>query len=829
VRFGYLGGAHPWKGFGTLASAVSLVERDFILELHGVDKGEWERAAQPDTRVLCLPRFTPADLPRIMRRLDVVLLPSIVYESFSLVTREALQYGRPVIASRCGGPESILRDGSNGLLFDRGDAAGLARAMQTFVDDGELLANAKQKATQTPVMTVSEQASEIERVYGSASRSRPSAPPAERLPRSIFFVAGMDGAPFRYRVANLVETARSLGLKASARFYRDEEVLALAGEHDVVVLNRVPWDPYIARVVERARAAGAVVVFAVDDLIFDPKADIPALSTLPRDIVERYWEGVRLFRATLDRSDAFLGSTEALADAASGTGRKAFVVPNTMSRELIELSNIVYQHRSKRAASGRVRIGYFSGTDSHDRDLASITSALRLTLERNPTVQLVFGGHLGLPAELKGHEDRIAWLPFVPWRKLPGLLSTIDINLAPLETGYAFNDAKSELKWFEAAAVGIPTIASATRPFKTAIRHGVDGYVAETPAQWSELIQALVDDPALRARIGEAAHSAAIERNGPDAGIAALAKALGQIENLRTTPPRLLPRPSPEELNAIRRSGIVIGKAAMEPNDLVAGPSQPFGTQPTPPLGDGVTALQPLFLPDGLLQRVDVMVATYARVYHHDLVLQLIDLGTGSKLAEQRLPAEHACDNAWLAFELGGIPTDEGTQYALAISAPGAREGISLYCRPAGWPAGAGTCGALRGVDLAYRTWMRSHTDGDDAQAPDRSEGALALDDIERRLHVAEERLADALKPRLTTSERIRKTTAWRSARKIVAVLRASNAVGPSLPYTALRKIIRATRPAAYDADVELLMQRMQASRAYRTARRFYRSITRRP
>lgn len=51
------------------------------------------------------------------------------YETFSIVLAEALALGKPVIATRCGGPESIVRP-IDGFLVDRNDEGALADAMK---------------------------------------------------------------------------------------------------------------------------------------------------------------------------------------------------------------------------------------------------------------------------------------------------------------------------------------------------------------------------------------------------------------------------------------------------------------------------------------------------------------------------------------------------------------------------------------------------------------------------------------------------------------------------------------------------------------------------
>jgi glycosyltransferase involved in cell wall biosynthesis len=64
----------------------------------------------------------------------VVALPSLWPENFPTVALEALQAGRPLIASRVGGlPELVGED--NGALVPAGDAAALADALERVLGD----------------------------------------------------------------------------------------------------------------------------------------------------------------------------------------------------------------------------------------------------------------------------------------------------------------------------------------------------------------------------------------------------------------------------------------------------------------------------------------------------------------------------------------------------------------------------------------------------------------------------------------------------------------------------------------------------------------------
>jgi len=66
--------------------------------------------------------------------------PSLWDEPFGLVAAEAMATGRPVIASRVGGLGELVEDGVTGLLFERGDAAGLRDCLNRLLDDAELCA-----------------------------------------------------------------------------------------------------------------------------------------------------------------------------------------------------------------------------------------------------------------------------------------------------------------------------------------------------------------------------------------------------------------------------------------------------------------------------------------------------------------------------------------------------------------------------------------------------------------------------------------------------------------------------------------------------------------
>ena len=164
---------------------------------------------------------------------------------------------------------------------------------------------------------------------------------------------------------------------------------------------------------------------------------------------------------------------------------------------------------------GRVRIGYFSGTTTHDADWAMAEPALIAILDRHQDVELWLGGHLKPTPALEAFSDRIQRVPFVRWYDLPRVLRDTDISLAPLTPGSRFNEAKSAIKWLEAALVETPTVASPAEPFREVIEHGRTGLLASTPGEWIEALELLLGSEAERRRIGSQARREALLRFSP--------------------------------------------------------------------------------------------------------------------------------------------------------------------------------------------------------------------------------------------------------------------------------------------------------------------------
>jgi glycosyltransferase involved in cell wall biosynthesis len=148
-RIGYLGTVLPSKGVHILIEAFKRVgHSDRSLEIHGPilpfhqDTTYGERLRRQtagwESQITFHGAYAPADAPRILARLDCLVVPSIWYETYCMVVREGFLAGVPVVASNFGAMAEAIEDERTGLLFNAGDAVDLARKLDRLAREPEL-------------------------------------------------------------------------------------------------------------------------------------------------------------------------------------------------------------------------------------------------------------------------------------------------------------------------------------------------------------------------------------------------------------------------------------------------------------------------------------------------------------------------------------------------------------------------------------------------------------------------------------------------------------------------------------------------------------------
>ena len=93
-----------------------------------------------------------------------MIIPSLVWETFSIVAREAMACGVPVIASRLGALPEAVREGENGLLFTAGASSELAELLQRLDTNRSELARLRDGIRSSDWITVTERTRRLEEV-----------------------------------------------------------------------------------------------------------------------------------------------------------------------------------------------------------------------------------------------------------------------------------------------------------------------------------------------------------------------------------------------------------------------------------------------------------------------------------------------------------------------------------------------------------------------------------------------------------------------------------------------------------------------------------------
>lgn len=320
--------------------------------------------------------------------------------------------------------------------------------------------------------------------------------------RLAWVVNDHDRQTMRYRAYNY---AAHLGQLPEVSTYiariDDLDVETLA-TYNILILCRIADVGVITPVIDRFHAEGKLVIYDIDDLVFDPYRShhidfIDKLSGRKRLELEAMFQSNR---DVMLRCDLVTVSTHALKREVQALGLTAHVLPNTISD-----ADAAVLSQPEREPHQRLRLAYFSGTATHERDFAQCSRPLLDFLLDHPEAELLVVGELACDEAFEALGDRLLRLPLLPHAAMLREYARVDVNLAPLEPDNPFTNAKSELKVYEAALYGVPTVASPVSGYASCIRHGANGLLAATPGEWRQALDFLADNRGLCEIMGETA------------------------------------------------------------------------------------------------------------------------------------------------------------------------------------------------------------------------------------------------------------------------------------------------------------------------------------
>jgi len=300
--------------------------------------------------------------------------------------------------------------------------------------------------------------------------------------RHIAPIKAMEGWKFEYPFFD--------GGRTDMNEQEDEEMHTQIKKSDILVTQRNDIDRYIAA--SQLIQAGYKIpwVYDTDDDVHAVRPSNPGFRSYGVNSQHKKWAIM-----AIERAFALTVSTEPLKKVYKDLNKRIYVLPNGVDLARWD------QHPRGEKPKDEIRLGMLVSA-GHWENIRMIEDVLKEILKAYPNVILYT--YLGYKTVyMKGTpKDQIKWTKWASAEDWPKMCKglALDIGLAPLvENG--FNISKSNLRWLENTAQGIPTVASDVVPYRTANDDAI--MLCRTETEWFDAISKLIEDEELRRTVAE--------------------------------------------------------------------------------------------------------------------------------------------------------------------------------------------------------------------------------------------------------------------------------------------------------------------------------------
>lgn len=161
LRISYLGPTKKYKGFYILLDTLDELYDNDNLELNiYYETNETRNYLKKNNK------YEYNQLGEVLNNADIVVVPSLWYETFGFTVAEALSYGVPVVVTKNVGAKDILEDGKFGFITDI-DSKDISKCIGNILKDRNLLVNVNRNIVNLyNVKTMDKHYDEIKKLYG---------------------------------------------------------------------------------------------------------------------------------------------------------------------------------------------------------------------------------------------------------------------------------------------------------------------------------------------------------------------------------------------------------------------------------------------------------------------------------------------------------------------------------------------------------------------------------------------------------------------------------------------------------------------------------------
>lgn len=263
---------------------------------------------------------------------------------------------------------------------------------------------------------------------------------------------------------------------------------------DTIIIQRDVLDfDFSRKLIEYCKLFSIKIIYEIDDDLLNIDQSHPEY--------EYYLKSAEIIKFIIENSNYVTVSTEKLKDKLLKYSNKIEVIQNTLVKVWDDDSLF-----SNKKNQNIIKIGYM-GTITHENDIKiienSIQNVKKYFKKRNLNVEFVMIGgtkkELSNTIRLNIPENSTVYPKFIKWLK-----ETVDwnISIAPLEDNN-INSSKSEIKYLEYTALGLPGIYSAVGAYKEIIKDGKNGILIydNSEKSWTNTLIKLIEDTDLQKEI----------------------------------------------------------------------------------------------------------------------------------------------------------------------------------------------------------------------------------------------------------------------------------------------------------------------------------------
>lgn len=304
-----------------------------------------------------------------------------------------------------------------------------------------------------------------------------------------------DNSTFRYRTYNVMEAMQDSSKYLVTCFLVKElySIYSLISKIDLIILQRAKWSFELESFIRILKQHHVKIIYDMDDLIYHTKYVPKYLNSIGdyREFsIDAFFALAKRYEMIASISDGFIVTTENLKDHIHADFQKpVWLLSNFLNEEQERESQKIVKFKKENYHGDKFVIGYFSGSNSHQRDLEIVESAIVKLMEKYDDIYLEIVGFMSLSDEFEKlkKKGRILFSKFVPYEELQDKIGSVDLNIIPLQN-HEFNHCKSELKYFEASIVDVVSCATDNHVYHGIIEDGKNGFLC-TEMDWYDKIE----------------------------------------------------------------------------------------------------------------------------------------------------------------------------------------------------------------------------------------------------------------------------------------------------------------------------------------------------